>query len=336
MRSNVVGAHQWCIRSTIRLGRRTYLSFHPAVMRNALRRMMRIRREDTRTFGSAERKWLRLQLQKHDPDIVLLAFGACAFAKELAQERATIVALRGFFTETERKLATSAELHVKFLAERDAELAAADLVTFNNKADVQSYEKRTGRRSLVVGMGFPHRSITSPRDRPIVLFVGADTSCNRASLRWFIDRCWPAIHRAKPGAYFRIVGSVCRGLAATQPVGIVTVGPVGELQPEYASAHVVVAPLVSGSNGVKTKVVEALSYGRALVTTSLGVEREDRVKAGNGLVIADDADQFADAVSAFLADPALRAATEAAAEKLFKELYSEHAAYDGLLRFFDR
>lgn len=328
------GAHSWLVRAAVRVGKRTYLSLLPAMILNAGRRLCGARPGDGDP-QRAEQVWLAAALRRLDPDYVMLAFGACAFAESLSQGRAVIIALRGFLAEVEHRLVGARQANEALVAERDAELAAADLATFNNNADVLAYFERTGREAVCVGMGFPRRPLTSASGEPIVLFVGAATACNLESLRWFLDLCWPRILQDVPSARLHVVGSSGPVLPKPIPAGVVIIGEVDDLSDEYAKAHIVVAPLVSGSSGVKTKVVEALSYGRALVTTMLGIEAGDREHIAAGLVIADDAHDFAAAVTGLLTDPVRRMNMEVAAATLFDAHYSSDAAYAPLRAYMD-
>jgi glycosyltransferase involved in cell wall biosynthesis len=63
--------------------------------------------------------------------------------------------------------------------------------------------------------------------------------------------------------------------------------------------------MVSGS-GVKNKLLEAMSIGRPIVTTSLGVESLDLVP-GRDLLVADDPAAYAEALDRLLGDPELQA-----------------------------
>ncbi|WP_294393701.1 glycosyltransferase family 4 protein [uncultured Sphingomonas sp.] len=325
--------HRWMLRGSLRLRRGVYLSLLPALVRNAARRMRGMAAGDGEP-GRGELAWLRRRLDRLRPDAILLGMGACAFAGDLAKRGIPLVALRGFLVEVDNGLEREARLQQDLLSRRYAELAPADLVTFNNKADAAAYSRATGRGAAIVGMGFPTRSSGRDGADPVLLFVGAATACNIQSLRWFLDRCWPAIVAVVPEACFRIIGSVATALA-TLPNGVVAVGAVDDLGPEYAAAQVVVAPLVSGSNGVKTKVIEALSFGRALVTTSLGIEPEDRPHLAGGLLIADDPDHFSALVVRLLSDASARRQVEHAAGRLFQRLYAEGQAYGDLAQFLD-
>lgn len=325
--------HRWIVRAGLPLGDRAYLSFQPAILRNAaMRTLGRQPRRDGEPTG-AERKWLVRQLHRARPDVVILAFGACAFTKMLADQGFAVAALRGFFEECENRLSGPTAGRSRPFDARYEELAAADFVAFNNKADARLYADRTGRLASLVGMGFPPRAQIVQDTTPAVLFVGAATACNVESLHWFLDRCWPTILRHVPDAHLDVVGSIVHAIGQARHPNVTLVGPVDDLSAAYAASQVVVAPLVLGSNGVKTKVAEALSFGRPLVTTSLGVEPDDRPLLGDGVSTADDPDDFAACVVRLLTDRALRRRHEKGAVEIFERLFSTQVAHASLSRF---
>jgi glycosyltransferase involved in cell wall biosynthesis len=148
------------------------------------------------------------------------------------------------------------------------------------------------------------RTPTVPPGRRTALFVGAvDYGPNKAALRWFLDEVWPQVLRRVPEARFLAVG---RGLSAAhprqtgEPDGVEFHSDVASVDPFYERADVCVVPLLSGG-GTKIKLVEALSRGRAVVTTSLGLEGLEEHRSV--LRVADGADAFAGALAELFENP---------------------------------
>ena len=77
-------------------------------------------------------------------------------------------------------------------------------------------------------------------------------------------------------------------------------GFVPDLRPYYRQAAVVVVPLLRGG-GTNLKVLEAAASGKAIVTTSVGVEGLP-FRAGDDLLVADSEADFARAVVLLLKD----------------------------------
>jgi glycosyltransferase involved in cell wall biosynthesis len=95
------------------------------------------------------------------------------------------------------------------------------------------------------------------------LFVGGVFYANLAGITWFVKHVVPRIH-----IKVYIVG---RGFEAYRTLleregKVQIVGAVDDLSAWYRNAHFVIAPIFDGS-GMKTKVAEALMYGKKIVGT---------------------------------------------------------------------
>ena len=124
-----------------------------------------------------------------------------------------------------------------------------------------------------VTMALPARARARARHAPTpgrCLFVGSGSYHNYHGIRWFLAECWPAIRAAVPDATLDVVGSVCFRLPSAPP-GVTYRGVVKDLAGVYAEAAVTVVPLQIGS-GLKVKLIEALGYEQAIVTTSVGAQ----------------------------------------------------------------
>jgi glycosyltransferase involved in cell wall biosynthesis len=78
-------------------------------------------------------------------------------------------------------------------------------------------------------------------------------------------------------------------------------GRVDSLIPFYKDAEVVVCPLRIGG-GVKVKVLEALGFGKAIVSTSIGAQGLD-LSTYKAITIADEVSDFAEKAVRFLVHP---------------------------------
>lgn len=98
-------------------------------------------------------------------------------------------------------------------------------------------------------------------------------------------------------------------------------GFVPDLETLYAEATLVVCPLRAGG-GTRIKILEAIRHGRAVVTTSLGVEGLD-LEPGVHVAVADSPALFAATVARLLQHPDERLAMARAA---FTQLRQRYAA----------
>ncbi len=164
------------------------------------------------------------------------------------------------------------------------------------------------------------------------LFVGSDIAPNRTGLEFLLQAVWPSVRSQVPGATLAIAGTV--GFAAgagPRPVnvaslGVELLGKVPSLEDEYARAAVCLVPLLLGT-GIKIKLLEALGFGKAIVSTGIGVEGLE-TWAHEAVTVANDAESFAGAIIQLLKDDALRRQREAAALRLAEEHFGANRELD--------
>lgn len=136
-----------------------------------------------------------------------------------------------------------------------------------------------------------------------LLFVGSmGYPPNEEAALYFADTILPLIRTQMKEASVSIVGRqpAERIKALAMRAGVAVSGDVPEIQPYYEQAAVVVVPLRKGS-GTRLKILEALAFGKAVVSTSLGAEGLD-LRPGVDLEIADDPGLFAETCVRLLRD----------------------------------
>lgn len=139
-------------------------------------------------------------------------------------------------------------------------------------------------------------------EKGALLFVGSNHFANVSGLMWFLTHVWPLIRSAIPDAKLFVAGGICTALPIPPPEGVTPLGRLTDLSSAYAKATVVIAPLLQGS-GLKIKILEAVSFGRAGVTTSVGAEGLEDLRPS--LRVADTPDAFAREAIFFLNDKQL-------------------------------
>ncbi len=155
-----------------------------------------------------------------------------------------------------------------------------------------------------------------------VVFTGKmDFRPNVDAAIWFADEILPSLRREIPLAHVSFVGqqpdAKVRALAGRS--GIEVTGWVADTRPHIADAAVYAVPLRMGG-GTRLKVLEAMAMGKAIVCTTLGAEGIECVP-GRDLVIADHADEFAQAIAGLMRDPDRRRELGANGRKLVEEKY---------------
>jgi len=162
-------------------------------------------------------------------------------------------------------------------------------------------------------------------DGGTIVFTGAmDWRANIDGIEFLMDEAWPLIARKRPQAKAVIVGrnppAELVGKAEERQLPWRFTGFVDDIRPYVAEGHVYVIPLRVGS-GTRIKAFEAMSMGRPVVSTRVGVEGLD-VAHEQHYLAADDAQDFADAILRLLDDAALRDRLARAARARVEERFS--------------
>ena len=139
-----------------------------------------------------------------------------------------------------------------------------------------------------------------------LLFTGRmDYEPNVDAVCYFVEQILPLVRREIGGAKLHIVGtSPTPRVSALASDAVVVHGRVDDIREHQWRAEVVVVPIRAGG-GTRLKVLEAAASGKAMVSTSLGVEGLP-LHAGDAVMIADAPGEFAAAVVALLRDPGRR------------------------------
>lgn len=180
-------------------------------------------------------------------------------------------------------------------------------------------------------------SESEPQADNAVVFVGAMTHhANIDAITHFQRQVWPLVRARVPDAEWWIVGASpsedIKRLSGCD--GIRVFADVPDVRPFIHKASAYIAPLRIGS-GVKVKIMEALSLGKAIVATSTAAE-------GMGLtpdqdIIITDLDQpFANAVIDILSDKPRRMRLEDSARDTACRLFSFAAGRAALAHAYTR
>jgi polysaccharide biosynthesis protein PslH len=180
-----------------------------------------------------------------------------------------------------------------------------------------------GARLLVVPSGMDEgvaAATAAPGiDGTAVLVANFGYAPNARGAEWLLRAVWPAVREQVPTASLSLIGarmpaSLQRLVSATR--GVEALGQLAEVTPRLREAGVVVAPLLEGG-GTRLKIVEAWSRGKAVITTSKGIE--GLPWGHDAVTVVDEAPRFAGHLSDLLIDSGRRHSMGAAALTLFRQ-----------------
>ena len=170
-----------------------------------------------------------------------------------------------------------------------------------------------------------HPQLATRNPQPeTLMFTGAmDYWANVDGVLWFCEKILPIVKDRCPKVQFYIVGS--NPNTEIQKLGhnnksINITGFVEDIRPYYNNADICVIPLRI-ARGIQNKVLEAMSMGKAVVTTSTAVQ-SIRATPGVHLLVEDNSDKFAEAVSMLLENHTLRINLGTNARQFVKSNYN--------------
>jgi len=199
----------------------------------------------------------------------------------------------------------------------------AAVVCTVNREDGSDLARRYGlaKPPQIVPIGvdfsrFPKRE-RDPSGQVIGFFGNMTWGANLDAAEWFVDQILPRVLQKSPSAQFQIVGPGSERLAANKRnPRIVCHGP-SHIPDAMKDAVIGVVPVISGT-GVRLKLLEMLSMGIPVVTTSLGALGTGCIH-GEHALIADDPGSFSAAVITLLGDADLRRQLTRAGSELIQK-----------------
>jgi len=235
----------------------------------------------------------------------------------------------------------------RWFLRREADKLAAYEDTFSPGYDVNIFmstldqdllaSRIPGMRGAVVPNGVDVEYFTVDErggsETALIYTGGMNMFANKDAVLSFLTDIWPAVVAAVPDARFYAVGQdPPRELKvlAEADARIVVTGYVDDIRPLVRKAAVYVVPLRVGG-GTRLKVLDAMSSGKAIVSTSIGCEGLD-VRPGEHLIVADTAGDFAAETVALLRNPERRRQLGTAARARVQTRYAWSVVGEHLLR----
>ncbi|MBN2025438.1 MAG: glycosyltransferase [Actinobacteria bacterium] len=163
----------------------------------------------------------------------------------------------------------------------------------------------------------------SVREQAVMFLGNYPHDPNRDAVLYFHQKIWPLVKEEVPEALFYVVGKDptpdLLELGRADPSLVIT-GTVEDVRPYFERAKVFVNPVRIGG-GFRGKLLEAMSMGLPIVTTSLGAEGV-RAESGRDMILADDPREFAAAVVRLLRDDAMCTSLGGRAREMAVEAFS--------------
>ncbi|MDR2406968.1 MAG: glycosyltransferase family 4 protein [Bacteroidales bacterium] len=146
---------------------------------------------------------------------------------------------------------------------------------------------------------------------------------NLEGIQWFLDNVWKKVHCLYPELVFRIAGrNMPVSLKRLQIQNVEVVGEVVDAKLFMQENGILTVPLWSGS-GVRIKIIEAMSIGKVVITTSIGLEGIMAIDKEH-VLIANTPQMFVEAVKFCMENPFACEQIGKNARQLIKEKHNNN------------
>jgi glycosyltransferase involved in cell wall biosynthesis len=125
---------------------------------------------------------------------------------------------------------------------------------------------------------------------------------NVEGINWFVNEIWPNIKTEFPDVKCSMAGREMPASLLSHSSGNLKIeGEVSSVSEFVSDKNVAIIPLLSGS-GLRVKILEALAYGKVVITTSLGATGIP-YENGKNMLIADSPSEFVQQIRSLKENP---------------------------------
>ncbi len=158
---------------------------------------------------------------------------------------------------------------------------------------------------------------------------------NEEGVRWFLEKVWPRVHKELPQVRLYLAGrKMPQDLMNLDIEGVSIIGEVPDAMYFIGSKQINIVPLLSGS-GIRVKIIEAMSAGKTVITTSVGA-RGIRYRDGEDLLIADTPEEFVEQIRRCVEDQDFCSQVGRNAYNLIVKDYDNEKLTQRLLELYNR
>jgi glycosyltransferase involved in cell wall biosynthesis len=160
-------------------------------------------------------------------------------------------------------------------------------------------------------------------------FIGADNEANYSGLDWFIKQVWPIVKQLNLNLYiFGKVGDRF-GSVCDADESIKNMSDKLSQAEIYSLVDCMINPVFVGG-GLKIKTLEALAYGKPLISSkegSIGIDNQDE----NGIIVAHNRLEFIESLIKLVKQPNLATELIQQGQNTIEQQFSPESCYQPLI-----
>ena len=194
-----------------------------------------------------------------------------------------------------------------------------------NDVTALQYLNKNRIKGLLVPNGTTQKNVIEKDfSEPSLIFCGSlDYAPNKNGLLWFYETIWPKLKMTVEGITFTVIGrnghdNAYAPLKIDPQINFV--GEVKDVTPYYHKNNIAIVPLLEGS-GTRLKILEAMSFGLPVVSTSIGAEGIDYIE-NKHIIIANETNDFEKAIIDNVNKPSILKNLASASLLLINEKYN--------------
>jgi glycosyltransferase involved in cell wall biosynthesis len=180
-------------------------------------------------------------------------------------------------------------------------LNRADVIIAIQEHEANYFRSHIKRKVVTIGHSVRLEKLPEAGE-PMVGYFGSGNAANMQALQSFLSGVWPLVRQFAPTARLLIGGGVASQIENRPDLELMPV--VDDIAEVYSRARVMVNPMQVGT-GLKIKSIEALGFGRPLVSTTVGAHGLES-GAGTAFLVADAPQDMASAIVSVLESPVRR------------------------------
>jgi glycosyltransferase involved in cell wall biosynthesis len=208
--------------------------------------------------------------------------------------------------------------------------------TGQDKSTLLEYGTKIPIEILPVGINLLHYQPDFNRTEfPSLFFLGSlDWLPNREGIEWFLDNFTKELTEGDLRVRFYVAGNdIPERFDDYEVMGKIFIqGEVDDALEFVNSKSIMIVPLLSGG-GMRVKIVEGMAMQKCIISTSLGAEGIN-FENGTNILIANDQDEFYEAIKLCIADEEYCKKIGLNARKLIEEQHDVNKVTQSLVNFY--